>query len=56
MLKLIRERKELMLVMGLPIVSVLMGIVIFVAAYGGGNPEIVVEAPTLSKTSWRAEQ
>lgn len=55
MLTLLRERKELMLVIGLPIISVMMGIATVFFAYGGGDSEILVDAPKLSKTSWRSE-
>ena len=55
MLKLIRERKELILVIGLPVVSVMMGIATVFFAYGGSDTEVIVDSPKLSKTSWRSD-
>ncbi len=49
------QKKELVLVIALPLISVAMGITAIVVAFSGADQEIPREAPALNKTSWREE-
>ncbi|MGD8829691.1 MAG: hypothetical protein PVF57_03730 [Pseudomonadales bacterium] len=48
-----KERLPLLLVLSIPAAAILMGAISLYFAYQGPNPEIQVEKPPLTKTSFR---
>ena len=51
-----RERLPLLLLISIPAAAVLMGVIALFLAYQGPDQEIAIQAPPLSKTSWREDQ